>query len=56
MKDLSREEMEKLLTIVGDGVLALSSGDVPYCLPFGFAYTGVSFTFQCFLKEGNGKS
>ncbi len=56
MKDLSREEMENLLTTVGDGVLAVSSGDVPYCLPFGFAYTGGKLTFQCFLKEGNGKS
>ncbi len=38
MKDLSKEEMDKLLTTVGDGVLALSSGDKPYCIPFGFVY------------------
>ena len=50
MKDLSREEMEKLLTIVGDGVLALSSGDVPYCLPFGFAYTGGKLYLSMFPK------
>jgi len=38
MKDLSKEEMDTLLTTVGDGVLALSSGDTPYCIPFGFVY------------------
>jgi len=38
MKDLSKEEMDNLLTTVGDGVLALSNGDVPYCIPFGFVY------------------
>ncbi len=38
MKDLSKEEMDKILTTVGDGVLALSSGDKPYCIPFGFVY------------------
>lgn len=38
MKELTREEMEKLLTTVGDGVLALSSEDTPYCIPFGFVY------------------
>jgi len=38
MKDLSKEEMDSLLTTVGDGVLALSRGDTPYCIPFGFVY------------------
>ena len=38
MKELTREEMEKLLITVGDGVLALSSEDTPYCIPFGFVY------------------
>ena len=38
MKDLNKVEMEKLLTTVGDGVLALSSGNIPYCIPFGFVY------------------
>ena len=40
MKELSKEEMQKLLNTVGDGVLALSSDDVPYCIPFGFVYIG----------------
>ena len=38
MKDLTKEEIDHLLKTVGDGVLALSSGDVPYCIPFGFVY------------------
>lgn len=38
MKELTREEMENLLHTVGDGVLALSSEDSPYCIPFGFVY------------------
>ena len=38
MKKLSKEEMDKLLITVGDGVLALSDGDTPYCIPFGFIY------------------
>lgn len=38
MKDLTREEMEHLLKTVGDGVLALSGDDGPYCIPFGFVY------------------
>ena len=50
MKDLSREEMENLLTTVGDGVLAVSSGDIPYCLPFGFAYTGGKLYLSMFPK------
>jgi hypothetical protein len=50
MKDLSREEMEKLLTTVGDGVLSLSSEDVPYCLPFGFVYTGGKLYLSMFPK------
>jgi nitroimidazol reductase NimA-like FMN-containing flavoprotein (pyridoxamine 5'-phosphate oxidase superfamily) len=38
MKNMTNEEMDHLLNTVGDGVLALSSGDVPYCIPFGFVY------------------
>lgn len=50
MKELSREEMEILLNTVGDGVLALSSGDIPYCLPFGFVYTGGKLYLSMFPK------
>jgi len=38
MKNMTKEEMDHLLNTVGDGVLALSTGDVPYCIPFGFVY------------------
>ena len=40
MKDLTKEETEQLLNTVGDGVLALSDNDTPYCIPFGFVYVG----------------
>jgi nitroimidazol reductase NimA-like FMN-containing flavoprotein (pyridoxamine 5'-phosphate oxidase superfamily) len=38
MKNMTKEEMDHLLKTVGDGVMALSSGDAPYCIPFGFVY------------------
>ena len=50
MKDLSREEMEKLLASVEDGVLSLSSEDVPYCIPFGFVYTGSKLYLSMFPR------
>ena len=50
MKELSKEEMEKLLNMVGDGVLSLSSEDVPYCIPFGFVYAGGTLYLSMFPK------
>ncbi len=50
MKELSKEEMERLLTAAGDGVLALSSEDIPYCIPFGFVYTGGKLYLSMFPK------
>jgi len=38
MKELSREEMLRILHKVNDGVLGLSDGTKPYCIPFGFVY------------------
>ena len=38
MKELSKKEMADLLHKVGDGVLALTDGTEPYCIPFGFVY------------------
>lgn len=38
MKNMDSEEIEKLMTTVGDGVLALAENNVPYCIPFGFVY------------------
>lgn len=50
MKELSKEEMERLLATVSDGVLSLSSEDVPYCIPFGFVYTGGKLYLSMFPK------
>jgi len=50
MKELSKKEMEELLTTVGDGVLSLSSEDVPYCIPFGFVYAGGKLYLSMFPK------
>lgn len=38
MKDISRDEMVALLKKVEDGVLGLSDGTKPYCIPFGHVY------------------
>jgi len=38
MKDISRDEMVDLLKKEEDGVLALSDGTTPYCIPFGHVY------------------
>lgn len=50
MKDLTRDEMEHLLKTVGDGVLALSGDDVPYCIPFGFVYVQGNVYLSLFPK------
>jgi len=50
MKDLGKEEIEKLLKTVGDGVLALSCGDIPYCIPFGFVYIDGNVYISLFPK------
>ena len=56
MKDLTKEEKKHLLNTIGDGVLALSGGDTPYCIPFGFVYVEgccLSFTVSQGEKMGN---
>jgi nitroimidazol reductase NimA-like FMN-containing flavoprotein (pyridoxamine 5'-phosphate oxidase superfamily) len=35
MKDISKEDMIQLLQTQEDGVMSLSDGDTPYCIPFG---------------------
>ena len=50
MKELTSEEMENLLHTVGDGVLALSSEDSPYCIPFGFVYIEGKIYLSMFPK------
>jgi nitroimidazol reductase NimA-like FMN-containing flavoprotein (pyridoxamine 5'-phosphate oxidase superfamily) len=50
MKDLAKQEMENLLNRVGDGVLAMSYQDVPYCLVFGFVYIDGDVYISLFPK------
>ena len=50
MKDMNKEEMEKLLHTVEDGVLALSTGNAPYCIPFGFVYIEGTVYLSMFPK------
>lgn len=50
MKDMTKDEIDHLLKTVGDGVLALSSGDVPYCIPFGFVYLNGMIYLSLFPK------
>ena len=38
MKKLSPHEIDTLMHRVNDGVLALTDGSRPYCLPFGFVW------------------
>ena len=38
MKKLSAAEIDSLMYRVSDGVLALTDGSRPYCLPFGFVW------------------
>jgi nitroimidazol reductase NimA-like FMN-containing flavoprotein (pyridoxamine 5'-phosphate oxidase superfamily) len=36
MKDLTKKEIDDVLLKVRDGVLGITDGKVPYCIPFGF--------------------
>ena len=38
MKELTGKEMTDLMHRVGDGILALTEGRTPYCIPFGFVF------------------
>lgn len=48
MKQLGRDEMVALLRKVNDGVLALSDGTHPYCIPFGFVWVEDSVCLSMF--------
>jgi len=48
MKQLSKDEMVNLLQKVNDGVLALSDGAHPYCIPFGFVWIDESIYLSMF--------
>jgi hypothetical protein len=48
MKDLQRDEIIGVLMKTPDGVLALSDGAQPYCIPFGFVYVRDEVYFTMF--------
>ena len=48
MKDLSKDEMARLLKDEKDGVLALTDGTKPYCIPLCFVYVNDAVYFTLF--------
>jgi len=50
MKELTKEEIIDLMQKVRDGVLALTDGKSPYCIPFGFVYIKDSVYLSMFPK------
>ena len=50
MKDLSKQEMLNILKKEPDGVMALSDGNNPYCIPFGHVIVGETVYLSLFPK------
>ena len=50
MKELSKEEITAVLKEVKDGVLSLTDGTRPYCIPFGFVYVNGNVYITMFPK------
>ena len=50
MKDISKQEMLNLLQKEPDGVMALSDGNSPYCIPFGHVIVGETVYLSLFPK------
>jgi hypothetical protein len=50
MKDLSKQEMIALLTETTEGVLAVTNGEVPYCIPIGHVCVEDTVFFSIFPK------
>lgn len=50
MKELTKQEMLSVLHRVNDGVLALSDGKRPYCIPFGFVYVNDAVHISMFPR------
>ena len=50
MKNMSKEEIERVLLTEKFGVLALTDGSKPYCVPFGFSYTHNALYISFFTK------
>lgn len=51
MKDMSREEIERLLSTEQFGMLALTDGVKPYCIPMAFAYAN-NCLYLVFYERG----
>ena len=50
MKDLTKQEMIALLTETTEGVLAVTNGKVPYCIPIGHVCVEDTVFFSIFPK------
>ena len=50
MKDLTKEEMIRVLKKEEDGVIAFTDGTVPYCIPFGHVYVNDRVYLSLFPK------
>lgn len=50
MQDISKQEMIDLLNEVTEGVLAVTDGNVPYCIPIGHVCVGDEVFFSIFPK------
>jgi nitroimidazol reductase NimA-like FMN-containing flavoprotein (pyridoxamine 5'-phosphate oxidase superfamily) len=50
MKDLSKDEMIQLLQTQEDGVISISDGDTPYCIPFGHVLVNDTVYISLFPK------
>jgi hypothetical protein len=50
MKDISKEDMIRLLQKQEDGVISISDGDTPYCIPFGHVLVNDSVYISLFPK------
>jgi len=50
MKNITKEEMVNLLLKEEDGVMSLSDGTAPYCIPFGHVYVNDKVYLSLFPK------
>ncbi|MFC1670643.1 pyridoxamine 5'-phosphate oxidase family protein [Spirochaetota bacterium] len=50
MRELSKEEIDHVLTNVREGILALSDGKQPYCIPLAFIYVNDTVYISFFPK------
>ena len=48
MKDPIKQGIDDVLSKVRDGVLAITDGKIPYCIPFGFVYVNEAIYLSMF--------